>query len=459
MYQKIRRWAAFLLACLCVAAAMPMEALAATKPINTVNVKISAKLKAGEKLPDIQVGDGGAEDGKIMVGEKGSHYRTASAEWMENASKEMTAGDEPRMLVTLEPEDVSEYYFLASYKSSNVKVSGGTFVSARRDGDNLVVTLRVNPIKGDYEAPKDAYWDEKKLGQAKWEKPETGSGYYEVQLMRDQKNVFKVDQTSATTYNFYPYMTKTGSYSFKIRTVPGTDFQKKHGKKSDWLESGELEITDRYVSDGKGQQSSSPETGKGTDKTVGWSQEDGVWHYRYPSGALSTNTWEYIDGQWYYFDGNGAMATGWQRIGREWYFFHGSGQMAVGWVKIDDKWYYFRPEEERDHTLGSMASPGWREITGYHYYFNEDGSAYTGWLTLDGRRYYLNTLDNSLQGALFTGWIRRDEKTYFADENGVIAEGWYQIDGHWYYFYPGSGEMAHDTRVDGFDLDSDGIWR
>ncbi len=177
MYQKIRRWAAFLLACLCVAAAMPMEALAATKPINTVNVKISAKLKAGEKLPDIQVGDGGAEDGKIMVGEKGSHYRTASAEWMENASKEMTAGDEPRMLVTLEPEDVSEYYFLASYKSSNVKVSGGTFVSARRDGDNLVVTLRVNPIKGDYEAPKDAYWDEKKLGQAKWEKPETGSGY------------------------------------------------------------------------------------------------------------------------------------------------------------------------------------------------------------------------------------------------------------------------------------------
>ena len=271
--------------------------------------------------------------------------------------------------------------------------------------------------------------------------------------------MFKVDQTSATTYNFYPYMTKTGSYSFKIRTVPGTDFQKKHGKKSDWLESGELEITDRYVSDGKGQQSSSPETVKGTDKTVGWSQEDGVWHYRYPSGALSTNTWEYIDGQWYYFDGNGAMTTGWQHIGREWYFFHGSGQMAVGWVKIDDKWYYFRPEEERDHTLGSMASPGWREITGYHYYFNEDGSAYTGWLTLDGRRYYLNTLDNSLQGALFTGWIRRDEKTYFADENGVIAEGWYQIDGHWYYFYPGSGEMAHDTRVDGFDLDSDGIWR
>ena len=44
------------------------------------------------------------------------------------------------MKVTLEPEDVGEDYFLASYKSSEVKISGGTFVSARRDGDNLVVT-------------------------------------------------------------------------------------------------------------------------------------------------------------------------------------------------------------------------------------------------------------------------------------------------------------------------------
>ena len=104
-------------------------------------------------------------------------------------------------------------------------------------------------------------------------------------------------------------------------------------------------------------------------------------------------------------------------------------------------------------------SPGWRVIGAYYYYFNEDGSIYTGWLNEQGKTYYLNTVDNSLQGTMFTGWIRRDEKTYFADSNGELLEGWNEIDGSWYYFYPDSKEMARDTRVDGFYIDSDGIWR
>ena len=123
-----------------------------------------------------------------------------------------------------------------------------------RDGDDLVVTLRINGIKGDYAAPEDAWWNEKSLGQAKWEKPDNTSGYYEVQLYRGKSKVYSVSQTSAVQYNFYPYMTKTGEYTFKVRTVPGTDSQKKYGGKSEWIESGELSITDRYVSDGKGQQ-------------------------------------------------------------------------------------------------------------------------------------------------------------------------------------------------------------
>ena len=48
-------------------------------------------------------------------------------------------------------------------------------MSARRDGDELVVTLRVKGIKGDYAAPEDAWWNEKSLGQAKWEKPDNTS--------------------------------------------------------------------------------------------------------------------------------------------------------------------------------------------------------------------------------------------------------------------------------------------
>ena len=333
MGDLIKRWAALLL-CVCLAAAAPVDALAATKPINSVNVKVSSNLKAGNTLPDIQTGSGSAPEGGVLVSGGGSTYTVVSAEWLDSSSKELVAADEPRMKVTLEPEDVSEYYFLASYKASNVKVSGGSFVSARREGDNLVVTLRINPVKGDYDSPKDVYWNEKNLGEAVWEKPENGSGHYEVQLLRENKNVFKVEDTSSTRYNFYPYMTQTGSYTFKVRTIPSTEQQKKYGKRSDWLESGELEITDRYVSDGKGQQSSNPEAVKGTQQKTGWFEEGNLWKYRYPSGSLCTSAWENIDGNWYYFDGNSNMVIGWQNIGAEQYYFHGNGQMAVGWTKV-----------------------------------------------------------------------------------------------------------------------------
>lgn len=458
MYQKLKRAAALVLTCLCLIN-VPLETWAATKPINSVSIKLSSKLNVGSPLPQIQIGSGSAPDGGILVTEKGSHFTVAEASWVDTGSKEVKAADEPRMRLVLEPDDVSEYYFLASYKASNVKVSGGSFVSAKRDGDRLVVTVRVSPIRGQYDTPRDAYWNEKNLGEARWEKPENGSGYYEVQLLRNNKNVFKVNKTSSANYNFYPYMTQTGNYSFKIRTIPGTDFQKSYGKASDWLESGELQITDRYVSDGKGQQSSDPKAVKGTEETVGWIKEGNIWRYRFPDGRLRTNGWELIDGLWYYFDRSGNMLTGWQTIGGEQYYLYGNGQMALGWMKEKGKWYYFRPEKEDGRSQGTLVTSGWRVIGGYYYYFNDDGSAYTGWLKKDGKWYYLNTLDNSLQGAMFTGWIRRDEKTYFADSNGEMVEGWYEIDGAWYYFYPGSGEMAYNTEINGFHVDSDGVWR
>ncbi len=340
---------------------LPVDVMAATKPINTVSVKVNSKLEAGKSLPDIVIGSGSPEDGGIIVTKDSANYTVVEAEWVDKPSEVLNAADQPRMTVTLEPVDVSEHYFLASYKESNVKVSGGSFVSAKRDGDNLVVTLRVNPIRGDYDMPKDAYWNEKNLGEAKWEPGENDSGYYEVQLLRDGKNVHKVDKTTSKNYNFYPYMTKAGDYSFKVRAIPGTDFQKKYGKKSDQLESGELQITDRYVSDGKGQQNAKSTVKKSSDdKTTGWFKEGDVWRYRYPNGELCTNGWGKINDLWYFFDGSGNMVTGWQQVGADYYHLHNNGQMALGWNKINGQWYVFRTEAEGVHAVGSMVSSGMR---------------------------------------------------------------------------------------------------
>ncbi len=457
MIQRMKQWALFVLAGIFLLCA-PLELLAATRPINSVNIKVSSNLETGKRLPDIQIGTGNAPKGGVLVTQKGTHFTVTEAEWVENSSTTVTTAYEPRMKVVLEPDDVSEYYFLASYKESNIKVSGGTFVSARRDGDSLVVTLRVKPVKGDYDPPKDAFWNEQNLGEARWEKPDNDSGYYEVQLYRDEKSVFKVSQTSSRTYNFYPYMTEDGDYTFRVRTIPGTTEQKKYGNKSDWVESGELQITERYVSDGKGKQNSDPSVVKGTQDKVGWFQEGNVWGYRYPNGSVFKDGWMNLNGLWYYFDANGAMLTGWQQIGGEYYYLHSDGQMGLGWTKLGNNWYFLRTEAEGQHPAGSMVT-GWRVIGANYYYFNQDGTMFTGWLRLDGKLYYMNTLENGLEGAMFTGWIRRDEKNYFADSNGQIMEGWCQIDGLWYYFYPETGEMAVNTQIGGMYVGDDGVWR
>lgn len=459
MNRSVKRSGLAVLLVLGILLRTPVGIMAATKPISSVSIRVDSKIEPGGGLPDIGTEGGIAPDGGIAVSGSGSKYTITSAQWVDKSSNKVKAADEPRMKVTLSPVKVSDDYFLASYKASNVRISGGSFVSASRDGDSLNVVLRINPVKGDYDPPSDAFWNEKNLGEARWVKPDNTSGYYELQLRRGTKTVHKVAKTSAVSYNFYPYMTEEGKYTFQVRTIAGTDVQSKSGKKSGWIESGELQITDRYVSDGKGQQKKDGTVVRGTKETVGWSNENKVWYYRYPDGNLCRSKWENIEGHWYYFNAEGIMLTGWQNINEGDYYLHSNGQMAVGWTKADGKWYYFRTEGEYGHPGGTMVKAGWRIIGPYYYYFNDDGSLFTGWLLKDHKWYYLNTVDNSLLGAMFTGWIKRDDKTYFADSNGEMVTDWCQIDGNWYYFYPGSGEMARNTDINGFHLDQDGVWR
>ena len=208
-----------------------IDAFAAAKEIKTVNIRVTSKLEAGSKLPDIKLETTTVSDGEVAVDAGGSKYSVSEAEWTDKSSNELKAAEEPQMKVTLEPEDVSEDYFVSSYKKADVKISGGTFVSARRDGDELVVTLRVKGSKETMLPRKMPGGMKKSLGQAKWEKPDNTSGYYEVQLYRGKSKVYSVSQTSAVQYNFYPYMTKTGEYTFKVRTVLGNGFKKIWWKK------------------------------------------------------------------------------------------------------------------------------------------------------------------------------------------------------------------------------------
>ena len=222
-------------------------------------------------------------------------------------------------------------------------------------------------------------------------------------------------------------MTKTGEYTFKVRTVPGTDSQKNMVEKSEWIESGELSITDRYVSDGKGQQTKNPSAKSGTTDTVGWVKKDNIWNYRFPDGSICV------------VHGSRSTDTGIILMSMARCSPAGRSQQMTGITcMILGKW---RPDGQRSMVSGIISGHlrkmgiyrepwlygGWKIIGADYYFFREDGSLYTGWLEQNGSRYYLNTLDNSLQGAMFTGWLIREGKTYFLDADGVMATGWYQV--------------------------------
>lgn len=451
-------WTAAVLAVFC-AFIPPVKVLAVTDEIKTVSVKVGIKVEAGDRLPEISIDDSKAD---VYVSSGSKQYEVSEAEWVTSSTKDMTVGEEPKMSVTLTPSDEYDAYFKSSYTAERVKISGGTYVSSKKSGSSIVITLRTDPVKGTYAEPEDVGWRDTRLGMAEWSKGDNTSGAYEVWLYRGKTNIFKKDLLKSTTYNFYPYMTEAGTYYYKIRSVPYKEEELKNGKRSEWEESGELLIRERDISDGTGKEADTA-TGTGTGSTgtteikEGWQEQSGIWYYKYKDGSTQVNSWMVLDDEWYRFDGEGKMVTGWYIQDGYIYYMNGDGTMQRGWAVVDNTWYYFYPEIGLPAPQGAAAT-GWQVIDGRTFFFSPQGAMAKGWFKQDDKWYYLNTLSGGLEGAMFKGWFNRDGKTYYTDRDGVMLTGWQRVDNVWYYFYP-DGAMAADTVVDGYQIDEDGVWR
>ncbi len=405
-----RKWLWISVLAAALAASGMMTAAAEEHVVSSVTIRVSSKLEPGDTLPEIGVGSTSAEEGDISISCSTDKYTIDRAEWVTSTSKEMKVGDQPEMKVWLTAG--TNYYFKGSYRASNVSVKSGSFVSAKReDADTLQVRLRVNAIKGDFTAPDNAYWKENTKGTARWERPDSGdSGKYEVVLRRGSSKVHTVE-TTATSYNFYPYMTTEGTYSFRVRTIAKSSKDESYGKSSDWVESDELYIAKEDVSDGSGRTDGTSNSPTGNTRT-GWQMSDNYWYYYYPDGSYQKDSWLKVNDKWYLFQNDGKMLRGWQKKGNHTYFLSENGDMQVGWLQSAGRWYYFNPTP--DAYEGAMFRNQWADVNGKSYYFNNEG---------------------------------------------VMMEGWNQIEGNWYYFYPGDGSRATDTWIDTFYVDSDGIWR
>lgn len=405
-----RKWLWISILTVALTASEIMTAAAAEHVVSSVTIRVSSKLEPGDTLPDISFDSGTAGEGDILISCSTDKYTIDRAEWVTSTSREMKVGDQPEMRVWLTAG--TDYYFKGSYRSSNVTIRSGTFVSAKReDTDTLVVRLKVSAIKGDFSAPEEAYWKENTRGTARWEKPSSGgTGKYEVVLRRGSSKVHTVE-TTGTSYNFYPYMTTEGTYSFRVRTIAKSNADENYGKNSDWVESDEIYIAKEDVSDGSGRTDDVSSSPTGNTRT-GWQYLDNYWYYYYPDGTYQKNSWLKVNDRWYLFQGDGKMLRGWQKKGNHTYFLAESGEMQVGWLQSAGRWYYFNPTP--DNYEGAMFRNSWANVNGRLYYFNGDG---------------------------------------------IMVEGWNQIEGNWYYFYPGEGHKAVDTWIDTFYVDGDGIWR
>lgn len=414
-----------LILCLVLGAVMVSYSATSLRTIKSVRITVNTS--------GLRVDKSISSDAQTYIKEPSSrYYSLKDAKWVDDIS-DLEVGDTPRIRVWLESEDITQYIFRGGYSSSNVSITNGTFVSAQRQdsGHTLMVTLRVNAVRGTYSSPISVGW-RSSLGTAVWTADDNDSGYYNVFLYRGSTVIKSLYQYKGRSYNFYPYMTREGEYFYRVRTVPGPDDSA--GSSSGWTDSSDLYIDEDQVSDGSGQ----------TDADTHGGSAAGV-----PTTGAVTN----IDGV------ELGENYGWINVSDSWYFRYPDKTLATGWIRLNDV-YYRLDDDGRMHT-GWYLNP-----YGQWYYLDPgSGAMLMGWINLDGNYYYLDPRDYESQGMMLTGLQNIGGRIYYFSESGAMLTGWQKIGDGFYYFYPAGstdgeyGYLATNTYIGYFYVGADGAWR
>lgn len=315
--RKLKKLLSATLAVCMLASMTAMNAFAAedrTK-ISSVKLKVESNISVGDDNSDVTVS---TTTGNITVDD----YSVT------NDNGEWNVGDTPKIEVTLSAD--SDYYFYSITKS-NVSVSGsGSSVYSVKTTDNkstLVVTVKLDKLTASSEDldVDGISWDEDSA-VGTWDE-NTYASKYEVKLYRGSSTVMSTVTTTDTSYDFSSYITKTGTYTFKVRGVYST-------KKGTWNESEDWDVDTDLLSS-VGTSSSSPSTGSssGPNSTTtsggAWLKDSVGWWYCNADRSYTISNWQKINNIWYYFNSTGYMVTGWVQTNGKWYYCGSDGAMWV----------------------------------------------------------------------------------------------------------------------------------
>ncbi len=329
-------------------------------------VSVTDEPKAGEDI-------GSTPDITIVKGGNKCEIQSGSIEW-DDDDGEWVRGEKPVLYLTLEAKD--GYYF----SSTDLSTTKSAYKASKRSGSDkyeLNVKITLDAVGGDLDVVEDVWWDGR---TAHWEEIDDADKY-EVKLYRNNSTVATIT-TSGKSYNCYPYMTKAGDYTFKVRGLSNSD-----GEKGEWSdESDEYYMNSSDVYNGAVPNSN----GNG-----GWNEDAYGWTYT-ENGVRLANQWRFIDNNWFWFHTNGYMAT--------------------GWIYTDNNWFYLNPVS--DGTKGAMKTD-WQFINGYWYYLNPvsdgtRGARKSSYQLINNQWYFLDPAS----GALWTNCVVPNGMV--ADAQGVL---------------------------------------
>lgn len=301
------------------------SAFAATKkPIKTVTITAKCVLNAGAEMDE-------DEEDEISIQASGTGYEYENYEIKTGDDEEWHSQANPEVTIYLTAKD--GYYFNIT-KASQIKLRGCTYKTAARQNSSttLAVTVTVNDVERAIGEVEEMRLSDQ--GVCSWE-PIDGAAAYEVRFMRDNTTVGGTQVVHGATLDCAQYLTRGGSYHYKVRAIHEAD----SSVKGDWADSPDI-----YVSDA--QAKAYREAAEAAESAGEWIQDKNGWRFRLPDGTF--------------------VAGKWKRINKEWYYFQPNSYIARGWTDIDGASYYLDP------TTGAM----WYNTT------TPDGHT----LGIDGRR-------------------------------------------------------------------------